>query len=960
MVLVLFGTLEQPRHGIWPVQKHYFEAWLATWPMPATPDATAAAASTATAASVPDTFRLVLPMPGGYALGLALLVNLACAAARFFRPSWRKLGLALIHVGVVVLLAGGFAISAWQEEYFMEIPEGQSRDYVTNPRAPAAAAAAAAPANSTPESPAALARVSLPFALHLDKFTHEVHPGSNIPKNYSSSLRLAEAGTAPAEGRPVLVRMNNPLRHGGFSFYQSSFRHAPDGSVSTILQVVRNPGWALPYAAFYLVGAGMLLQFLTTLLRFLAKGRAAPARAAALLAAALFTATATTATTTAAAAEPGPPPPDSTVARAFAGLPVQYNGRLQPVDSLARNTLLLLRGKQSVAFTAAEATLLGVKPSAWATPDATLAAETGIRLTAEDRALLELRPVPIATNLLGKSTLDAATWLLEVAFRPTLAAHFPVFRVENTEVRDLLLRKPGAVAHYSWNELQPAADKIQTAYNAAIAKKPADRTSFEHGVVKLGSAMLAYLALGDVFAPADVPPGASPNHEYTAWAALLNDANAILKAANARANADADNAPPPMLAAPPPRITPEMDARLRHFHQRYTTMANEGRIGIIPPTAATAAAAGHWDTLGAALLPPHGGNTYAPPAPLKFYSDLFTAWQNGDNHEAAAAAATLRDLYIRTSMQPSLKMDSEVVFNRLEPFFKCLLLYGVAFLLVCLGWALKRPRILTAALWLTLLVLVLHTAAIGARMWIQDRPPVTNLYSTAVVVSWGAVLLGVFVERYLKNGVGLAAAAVTGFASLIIAHNLAMNGDTMGMMQAVLDDNFWLATHVVTITLGYSGMFIAGLLGALWIIRRLFGWEQNAAAEPLERAIYGVMCFALLLSFAGTMLGGLWADKSWGRFWGWDPKENGALLVVLWCAVFLHARHFRLAGMRGLAQLAVFGNIVTAASWFGTNLLSTGLHSYGFSEGGFSWLCAFWLSQLALIALAWLPVGRRL
>jgi ABC-type transport system involved in cytochrome c biogenesis permease subunit len=99
--------------------------------------------------------------------------------------------------------------------------------------------------------------------------------------------------------------------------------------------------------------------------------------------------------------------------------------------------------------------------------------------------------------------------------------------------------------------------------------------------------------------------------------------------------------------------------------------------------------------------------------------------------------------------------------------------------------------------------------------------------------------------------------------------------------------------------------------------------------------IYGVVCFALLFSFTGTILGGIWADQSWGRFWGWDPKENGAVLIVLWNALILHARWGGVIRHRGRAVLAVLGNVVTAFSWVGTNLLGIGLHSYGFTQTGF-------------------------
>ena len=119
--------------------------------------------------------------------------------------------------------------------------------------------------------------------------------------------------------------------------------------------------------------------------------------------------------------------------------------------------------------------------------------------------------------------------------------------------------------------------------------------------------------------------------------------------------------------------------------------------------------------------------------------------------------------------------------------------------------------------------------------------------------------------------------------------------------------------------------------------------------------IYGIVCFAIFFSFVGTVLGGLWADDSWGRFWGWDPKENGALIIVLWNALVLHARWDGMVKERGLAVLAVGGNIVTSWSWFGVNELGVGLHSYGFTEGVLLALGLILASQLFFIGIGLLP-----
>jgi cytochrome c biogenesis factor len=131
--------------------------------------------------------------------------------------------------------------------------------------------------------------------------------------------------------------------------------------------------------------------------------------------------------------------------------------------------------------------------------------------------------------------------------------------------------------------------------------------------------------------------------------------------------------------------------------------------------------------------------------------------------------------------------------------------------------------------------------------------------------------------------------------------------------------------------------------------------SEATVGNALATMVYGIVCFATLFSFVGTVLGGIWADQSWGRFWGWDPKENGALLIVIWNALILHVRWGDLLGDRGIMNLAVFGNIVTSFSWFGVNMLGIGLHSYGFMDAAFQWLMIFIGSQCVIIILGLLP-----
>ncbi|MAE62896.1 MAG: cytochrome C assembly protein [Phycisphaeraceae bacterium] len=299
----------------------------------------------------------------------------------------------------------------------------------------------------------------------------------------------------------------------------------------------------------------------------------------------------------------------------------------------------------------------------------------------------------------------------------------------------------------------------------------------------------------------------------------------------------------------------------------------------------------------------------------------------------------------------------ETFFNRYAPFYKSIILYVMAFVLTLGSWMFWHRPLQRTALGILIVTLILHTAALTVRVYLSGRPPVTNLYSSAVFIGWGCVVFCAVLELIHRNGIGTCLGAFIGFKSLLIAQALSTDGDTMAVLQAVLDTNFWLATHVVVITLGYAATFLAGGIGILYILRGLLTTSlSKQEVKKMGQMIYGVICFAMLFSFVGTVLGGIWADQSWGRFWGWDPKENGAVLIVLWNALILHARWGGMVRQRGIAVLAVFGNIVTSWSWFGTNMLGVGLHAYGFIDSAVFYLLVFVFSHLGFMALGMIPL----
>jgi ABC-type transport system involved in cytochrome c biogenesis permease subunit len=314
------------------------------------------------------------------------------------------------------------------------------------------------------------------------------------------------------------------------------------------------------------------------------------------------------------------------------------------------------------------------------------------------------------------------------------------------------------------------------------------------------------------------------------------------------------------------------------------------------------------------------------------------------------------------------KVQTEHWLNRLSPFYLATAIYIGGFVLSLLSWlfltgSASSPALSSlataarrASFWVIVLGFLLHTAGLLMRIYISGRPPVTNLYGSAVFIGWVGVLFGLVTERMIGYCFGNVMASFAGVTTLLTAFALGAEGDTFSVLQAVLDTQFWLSTHVVSITIGYAATLVAGLLGILYLLTSMaIPRDLTSIRKTMAKMVYGVTCLALIFSFVGTVLGGLWADDSWGRFWGWDPKENGALMIVLVNAILLHARWAGMIRDRGMAVVAIVGNIVTLWSWFAVNELGIGLHTYGLTEGRMRTLSEAWLAHFALIVVAAIP-----
>jgi len=578
-----------------------------------------------------------------------------------------------------------------------------------------------------------------------------------------------------------------------------------------------------------------------------------------------------------------PRPNEFDVAK-FGKVPVLVGGRVKPLDTVARNSLLIMHGRQ------------------------------------------ELR-------LDSGKTLTAMQWLPEVLFNAPQADQYPVFVVQNADVLGLFGWEQTDRKYFSFAEFSPFLKQINDQGDQADKLEGVERSAYQNAILNLRNALVLYQRLKN---------SVQPEGEQNFADELKQFARSVPGAAKAASNRAAGE---------------NFDKRklddVAESIRRYEKLSEMAYILAVPPLGAE----DEWRSVGASLLGSVGSGELHPM--VMEYARIGDAYRTGDQAAFNQHVDLIGDWFAKNLAKPAGRAAFELQFNRLQPFSPSMVFYVAAFLFACFSWLGWSEPLRRSAFYLLFVALAIHTFGLVSRMYLQERPPVTNLYSSAIFIGWGAVIVSLILERIYRDGIGAACAGAIGFVTLIIAHHLAGNGDTLEMLQAVLDTNIWLATHVVAITTGYSAMFLAGMLAIIYIIRGVFTKSlTKPTADSLARMTYGVVCFATLFSFVGTVLGGIWADQSWGRFWGWDPKENGAVLIVLWCAITLHARWGGFIRQRGLMIMAIFGNIVTSFSWFGVNMLGVGLHSYGFMQKAFPWLVGFMISQLALMLIAAMPLEK--
>jgi len=359
-----------------------------------------------------------------------------------------------------------------------------------------------------------------------------------------------------------------------------------------------------------------------------------------------------------------------------------------------------------------------------------------------------------------------------------------------------------------------------------------------------------------------------------------------------------------------------------------------------------------------------------PPAFSQYYIDaqfapiqiqlqtLATAYVQGDGFNFSRASNQLRENL--RALSPSIypqdrQLRLEYFYNHFDGFYRAIWSYGLAFLVLLIahlrtrGGALRKVGVTIAVLGL-----IFHASGIAMRCMIAGRPPVTNMYESIIWVSFAVSFFGmIFFSRYRTPVYLLAALPVT-LTALLLVHQMPIAmPSSIDPLVPVLRDNFWLTIHVLTITLSYAAFALAMGFGHILLFRYARNPSGARADAPMHFWLYRVLQLGVLLLASGTILGGVWANYSWGRFWGWDPKETWALIALLCYILTLHGR---LAGwwtQFGLVVASVVCFLAVLMAWYGVNfVLGKGLHSYGFGIGGETYVAAFVIVDLLFVAFA--------
>ena len=561
-------------------------------------------------------------------------------------------------------------------------------------------------------------------------------------------------------------------------------------------------------------------------------------------------------------------------------IPIQEGGRIKPLDTYARNQALAFYGKRNIKH----------------------------------------------ENLL------AIDWLMNLFIYPELGLEQKIFNIRSPDIVNALdLEWTNNFHKYSYSEISPGIQNQLPLISSIFDKKEEDRDLFDNQLVELYQNIMKYRQIASslscllpMFTVYD-PETAEKLHiepgQFTSYAHIMSHRGSLF------------NVSQNILTKSEESWTEnEREVALLLYNLQQTSLDEFAKaLKIIPPAKddTTGLWISPWELLDGREIEPHQDRIMKS---MEAY--LLARYEKNSISMDDALKSYKTGLLSSPGDRVKFSiLEKETWLNKANLFTLSLVFYLFGFILLGISWMVQPILLKNVAYGSLISGFMLHTYGIYLRMVIMSRPPISTLYETVIFVGFVIVLLSVVIEYLRKDGLGVFIGSVSGSMLHYVGFGYAADGDTLEMLVAVLNSNFWLATHVTTIILGYGTSLMAGLIGHLYLIEKIRVPNNSKRLKSIYDNMFGVTLIALFFTLFGTILGGIWADQSWGRFWGWDPKENGALLIVLWQLMMVHMRLSGLAKADRFALGMVLNNIVVIMAWFGVNLLSIGLHSYGFASG---------------------------
>ena len=300
------------------------------------------------------------------------------------------------------------------------------------------------------------------------------------------------------------------------------------------------------------------------------------------------------------------------------------------------------------------------------------------------------------------------------------------------------------------------------------------------------------------------------------------------------------------------------------------------------------------------------------------------------------------------------------IFERLFPIYATIGLVMLIGLIIMVIKGKKETSLFVRILgWLLFAGFLFHTLGLGLRWYIAGHAPMSNGYESMIFISWATLLAGFIFSR--KSAFALSAAAILSSMTLMVAHMSFMDPEITNLVPVL--KSYWLTLHVSVIISSYGFLGVGAILGLISLILLCLSNDKNRkrisdTIDELTVINFKTLTLGLYFVTIGTFLGAVWANESWGRYWGWDPKETWSLITIIIYSIVIHSR--RIPGMKdiftfNLISLFAFSSVLM--TYFGVNYYLSGMHSYA-SEDSAPVPSYVYIIVLVLAALSFVAYTR--